>query len=334
MKIQPTHSVEGNLIRGAFCLLLLLAVCMVPFAQAQRKAPKQSMAKLGDTLPFNIIVVTNTNDSGPGSLRQALVDANDGDTIDATGVSGTILLTSGQLVVDKDVTMSGSGANHLAVNGNAQSRVFYINLGKTVTISGLTITNGNVTNESGGGIYNDGGTLAVSDCTVNGNSASYGGGIINDSTNGSATTTITNSTFSGNSGRGIANISTNGTNGSATTTITNSTFSGNLGGGIANSGAFGGSATLTVTDSTLSSNSAPASDGGGIANGASRGSATLTVTNCTLRGNSAANSGGGIVNGASSGGATMTITNSTLSGNSAGSGGGISSLSGKAADPR
>ena len=219
MKKQPTHSVEGHLIQGAFCLLLLLAICMVPFAQAQRKAPKQSMAKLSDALPFNIIVVTNTNDSGPGSLRQALVDANDGDTIDVDSASQrqTILLTSGQLIVDKDVTISGPGANNLAVDGNAQSRVFYINPGKTVTISGLTITNGNVTNDSGGGIYNDGGTLAVSDCTVSGNSASYGGGIINDSTNGSATTTITNSTFSGNSGGGIANISTNGTNGSATT---------------------------------------------------------------------------------------------------------------------
>jgi hypothetical protein len=51
--------------------------------------------------PATIIVVSNTNDNGPGSLRQALADANDGDTIDATGVSGTITLTSGQLLVDK-----------------------------------------------------------------------------------------------------------------------------------------------------------------------------------------------------------------------------------------
>jgi hypothetical protein len=46
--------------------------------------------------PATTIVVSNTNDNGPGSLRQALVDTNDGDTIDATGVSGTITLTSGQ----------------------------------------------------------------------------------------------------------------------------------------------------------------------------------------------------------------------------------------------
>jgi hypothetical protein len=53
--------------------------------------------------PATTIVVTNTNDNGPGSLRQALVDANDGDTVDATGVSGTITLTSGQFLVDKSV---------------------------------------------------------------------------------------------------------------------------------------------------------------------------------------------------------------------------------------
>src|SRR5713101_1634406 len=70
------------------------------------------------------ITVVNTNDSGPGSLRQALVNANDGDTIDATGVSGTILLTSGELQVTHNVTMNGPGAGSLAVNGNGVFRVF------------------------------------------------------------------------------------------------------------------------------------------------------------------------------------------------------------------
>src|SRR6266550_8240777 len=56
------------------------------------------------------VSVTNTNDGGPGSLRQALAIANDGDTINATGISGTITLTSGQLLVDKSVTINGAGA--------------------------------------------------------------------------------------------------------------------------------------------------------------------------------------------------------------------------------
>src|SRR5881275_2250201 len=103
----------------------------------------------------NIITVTNTNDSGPGSLRQALADANDGDTINFA-VTGTIGLTSGELLAAKDITISGPGAGNLAINGNANSRVFHIGSGQTVTISGLTITNG-----AGGGIYNDHAALTL-----------------------------------------------------------------------------------------------------------------------------------------------------------------------------
>src|SRR6266849_5575211 len=82
------------------------------------------------------ITVVNTNDSGPGSLRQALADANDGDTINFdSSLTGTITLTSGELLVNDSITISGPGANTLAVNGNAASRVFHIASGKTVTIS-------------------------------------------------------------------------------------------------------------------------------------------------------------------------------------------------------
>ena len=52
------------------------------------------------------ITVTNTNDSGPGSLRQALADANDGDTI-TFAVTGTIQLSSGELLIDNSITISG-----------------------------------------------------------------------------------------------------------------------------------------------------------------------------------------------------------------------------------
>jgi hypothetical protein len=77
------------------------------------------------------IIVSNANDNGPGSLRQALADANDSDTIDATGVSGVIRLTTGQLLVAKSVTINGAGAGILAVDGNATTRVFQIGIGKS-----------------------------------------------------------------------------------------------------------------------------------------------------------------------------------------------------------
>jgi hypothetical protein len=266
----------------------------------------QGSIKVSDALPANTIIVTNTNDSGPGSLRDALATANDGDTIDATGVSGTILLTSGELEITDNVTINGPGAGHLAVDGNGQSRGFFINAGKTVTISGLTITNGNVTNDFGSGIYNDGGALTLSECTVTGNAA--GGAILNDSFNSSATMIVTGCTVSGNTGGGISN---RGSHTGATMTVTNCTVSGNSGYGLGNGGV-GGRATMMVTNSTISGNS-----GRGMSNGAglAGGSATLTVTSCTISGNT----GGGISNGD----AGVTIINSTVSGNSADWGGGI-----------
>src|SRR6185369_5420434 len=79
------------------------------------------------------ITVTNTNDGGPGSLRQALADANDRDTI-GFAVTGTISLTSGELVIDKNITISGPGSNLLTVRRSSGSfRVFHVMPGHTVT---------------------------------------------------------------------------------------------------------------------------------------------------------------------------------------------------------
>ncbi|HVM63180.1 MAG TPA: choice-of-anchor Q domain-containing protein [Verrucomicrobiae bacterium] len=291
-------------------------------------------------------IVTTTADSGPGSLRAALACASDGDSIDATGVSGTILLTSGELLVTNSVTIIGSGPTNLAVNGNAASRAFYIGPSTIVSLSSLTITNGladglSPANLGGGGIYNDHATLTVSNCTLSGNVAAspsgggQGGGIYNaGSGDGGATLTVINSTLSGNStGGGGGAIENDGYSGSAMLTVANSIVSGNNsvfgGGGIANGG------TLTVANSTVTGNSGFV--GGGLYN-----DTTLTVSNSTVSGNFA-NSGGGIENngtvrianstvsgnstGGSGGGArnfgSLTIANSTFSGNSAGTGGSI-----------
>src|SRR5436190_23760086 len=121
---------------------------------------------LTTTVNATTIMVSNTNDNGPGSLRQALVDASDGGTIDATGISGAIILTSGALLVNKSVTINGAGADVLAVDGNAVGRVFFIASGETVTLSGFTIRNGHAGN-AGGGVDNEGGsTLTITNCTL------------------------------------------------------------------------------------------------------------------------------------------------------------------------
>ena len=164
------------------------------------------------------IIVTNTNDNGPGSLRQAIVDAHDGDTIDATGISGVITLNTGQLLVDKSLTINGAGPDLLAVDGNATSRVFQIGSVKSVTISALTIRNGQ--GGIGGGIFNaDSAMLTITNSTLNGNTAGLGGGVFN-----AGTLTVVSSTISDNTASEGAGFYNSGAN---TLTVTNSTLSGN-----------------------------------------------------------------------------------------------------------
>lgn len=228
------------------------------------------------------ITVTTTNDSGPGSLRQALVDSQDGDTIDFDpSLKGqTISLTSAELVINKSITISGFGPNLLAVSRaqNAPAlRIFNLRPGHSVTIQGLTISNGLAPEFGcGGGILDEGSSLSLINCAVNHNSTDgTGGGICADAT---ATLTIDSSTLSGN-------------------------YAGDYGGSIANSG------TLTINNSTLSDNRGEFT-GGAILNGFN-GDASLTVSNSTLSGNTTQLHGGGIFNEGES-----AISNSTLSGNS------------------
>src|SRR5262249_15313017 len=94
------------------------------------------------TLPSTIPVVNN-NDSGPGSLRAAIAAANANSGADtivfAKGVGGTIKLMSGELSITDSLTITGPGANQLALSGNNASRVIEIAAGFDVALSGLTI---------------------------------------------------------------------------------------------------------------------------------------------------------------------------------------------------
>ena len=291
--------------------------------QPRNSHKRDGAAFRGYTLPLiattlkedGTIIVTNTNDSGPGSLRQALADANNGDTINFA-VTGTIGLTTGELLVDKSITISGPGAENLTVDGNKQSRVFHIASGQTMTISGLTITNGHVS-DSGGGIYNDHAVLTLNDCTISDNSATgnLGGGIHNDGTNiGHATLEINNSLITNNSGGGIYNDAIQA--GTATLVITYSTLSNNNGGAINNHGwscTFCGNGTTSVQiiNSSITNN-----PGGAIYSDTGRqncgGSCpvTISITNSTISGN-----GSGVHNSTLS---DTVVSNSTISDNGSG----------------
>ena len=261
--------------------------------------------------------VNSSADAGgtcPGAtctLRQAILDAASDDTINFAAGITTINLTSDELLIDKNLTISGPGANLLTVQRSAaggipEFRIFdiaYNGVSFNVTISGLTITNGSAAGGSnGGGISytSTDATLTVTNCTISGNVADVdGGGIYNDS----GTVIITNSILFGNSANNGGGIYNN----KGKVSITTSTLSANPanvdGGGIYNN--FG---TVNMTNSTLSANSVTGT-GGGIENH----SGGLNITNSTLSGNSADN-GGGI---RTDDGGGITMTNSTLSANSA-----------------
>jgi hypothetical protein len=273
------------------------------------------ICSLGISAYADIITVTNTNDSGPGSLRQALADANDGDVI-GFAVTSTIGLTTGELLVTKSITISGPGAENLAVNGKNQSRVFHIASGQTVTISGLTITNGHAS-DSGGGIYNDHAVLTLNNCVVAGNSAvlNIGGGIHNDGTNiGHATLQINNSLITNNSG-GIYNDALQA--GTATLVITYSTLSNNNNGDAVNNDGWSctfcgnGTTSVQITNSSITGNPGRAiySDTG-RANCGNSCPVTVSITNSTISGN-----GGGVYNSTLS---DTVVSNSTISDNASG----------------
>ena len=202
-------------------------------------------------------------------------------------------MTSGELLVDRSITIPGPGADNLSVNGNAHGEFF--------------------PDVRGGGLYNDHATLTLTNCSVVANVASYGGGIYNDGYNGSAVLTIVDSAINDNSSTGGDSASGGGiaNDGSVALTILNSTISGNSavgqfpftfgsGGGIDGAG--------TITNSTISGNYA-GTGGGGISGGG-------IITNSTISNNGA---GGGKNNFPGAGGGIYggrTISNCTISGNS------------------
>src|SRR5262245_41468337 len=294
------HSIADRLPEGAtpvsrFSLLGWLSSVKgkgraTPHGRRRPPAPRcvpRLLALEDRTLP-SVFTVANLADGGLGSLRQAVLDANAQPGIDlidfASGLQGTIALTTGQLDITDSLLVTGPCAQQLAVSGTGDSRVFEISTGVTAVLDGLTITHGQA--EDGGGIYNAG-TLTVSHCTLSANQAlggegghARGGGIFNAA---GALLTVTHSVLSNNQAVG-GDGGPGGTGGEG------------AGGGIYNL-----DATLTVSNSTFTGNRAVGGNGGGIANGGAlasegiAGPAFLSVSHCTLSANQATGGTGGVV---------------------------------------
>jgi hypothetical protein len=123
------------------------------------------------------ITVSSSADSGAGTLRQAIEDAVPGDsqiTFDASLDGASIVLSSGPLVIAKDLTIDALGVSSLTVSGNHAVRVFEISGSDTdVELRGLTIADG-LGAPNGGGIYIEQAALRMEACRIRGNRACDG----------------------------------------------------------------------------------------------------------------------------------------------------------------
>ncbi|MBV6396461.1 MAG: hypothetical protein HFACDABA_02059 [Anaerolineales bacterium] len=274
-------------------LILTLALTFGPLGASPARAA---------TISF-----TNLNDSGPGSLRQAIADAAPGDFIMSSPAlgDGTIHLAS-TLTIEKDlsivshpsampITLSGDTNN----NGVGDVRVLVVNSGVTLFLDRINIKFGKAT--EGGGILNNG-TLMIHKVVMDLNSATaFGGGAIKN--NGDLD--IMYSEFTGNSavssGGAIRSV------GLGDFGIQQSFFRNNS---AREGGAIGNSGSLAVFNSTFFENSATLYGGGAINN-----SNMLMIKNSTLSQNSAVTGGGGISN---YGGGTLYYANTIIANSTGG----------------
>jgi hypothetical protein len=281
------------------------------------------------------IVVSTNADSGAGSLRDAISQANlsPGSTITFT-TTGIITITSGTMLITANVTIQGPGAAVVNVQSTNSFNIFTVGAnGITINISGLTISNGSR------GINNSRtSTLNITNCTFTGNTATDGAAIASgvNSTLNVTGCTFTNNSITTTTGGAISSFgpctisssqfqsnTATGTGGGAVfvsgaSTITNCTFTSNTatrGGGL-----YGNSAVIGVNGCTFTTNSASIQGGGSF-----NANATMTFTSCTFDTNSATGAlgvGGGVYSAGTSTFNSCTFTSNSANGIGANGGGG------------
>ncbi|HAE59443.1 MAG TPA: hypothetical protein DCG54_08045, partial [Anaerolineae bacterium] len=290
-------------------LRIFLAICLLMLGMSAAPPTPAQAASL---------TVSNCNDSGAGSLRQSVLDAVNGDTIQFSldCLESVPITLASAIYIDKDLIISGQGQT-ITISGNDSTRIFEIADTTTVRLEYLTLMNANGgENENGGAILDYGSHLTISNVVfknnrLTGSSGDKGGGAIAHRGGSSSSLTIEKSKFESNSTQNLGGAILT----SPPTTITDTTFYGNIG--------YRGTVTsyssqpLTVERSTFNDNVIikNASDSFGSGGAIYFGMGTLQIKNSTFSGNGSdtdSTQGGAIY---TYGGANVLIWNSTFTSN-------------------
>mgnify|MGYP000986080648 CR=1 FL=1 len=255
------------------------------------------------------LTVTTLADSGPGSFRQAVLDANASagtDVIDLTGLAGTIALTGGWVQITDSVQITGPGAPTLTIDagGGLIGLEVIAAAPIRVSISGVRVSG--ATAAGGRAIDSTNASLTLDGVQAVGNGRGVYVSAFDDPAN---TVVIRDSVVSGNTQNGglvVANTVAGSAVTIERTTIADNRAPGGFGAGILLSGA----ADVTVADSTVARNVA-GTEGGGVEVVYSTG--RTLITRSSIVGNTAGTSGGGIYLAATS--RPVEIANSTVAGN-------------------
>ncbi|MEM9090862.1 MAG: choice-of-anchor Q domain-containing protein [Cyanobacteria bacterium P01_F01_bin.53] len=255
------------------------------------------------------ITVTTTADKGNGSLRNAIENANNGDSIVfAKKLTGKkITLKSGQLNIVRDITIDGGNAPGIVISGNNKSRVFFLDRKKSAVLKNLTVADG-YTEKQGGGIdTRHESTIVLDNVKVNNNRSAIGGGmrighltkatILNSSFYGNDSTV--NDNYADKSGGAIAHSEARGE-----IIVKNTKFVKNT--GFNGGGIFSyGSVTLIVEDSVFKENKSVNRLGGGaiLTDGVSskgydsglKEDGKITISRSRFEGNTAEGDGGALL---------------------------------------
>jgi len=259
--------------------------------------------------------VTNLDNNGPGSLRRAVNLANGNPGLDQvvfqSSLSGVLALNSAVYVYD-GVEIAGPGANQVTVDGQGADRILSLYGlpadNRRVAVSDLTLQGGYA--DYGGAIYGPNADLEIARSTITGNTATYAGGAIYSS-NGSLTLADTNMTDNSSDGYGGAVYASG-----STITMARSTL-------IRNAATYGGAvntldSSLTIADTNMADNSSEgalyASGGAVYASGS-----TIEMARSRLTGNTATGSGGAVYTTDSS----LTLADAYVADNSSGYGGAV-----------